>query len=244
MTREKRKIIQKNRMWHYFVDAAVEIIETEGIDKITIRKVADKAGFTSSTVYNYFDELSHLVFFAAMRFTKDYIEDLPNYLDKGSNTIEKWMYSWECFCKYTFERPKIYSLIFINNLGSAPKDLLDHYYEVYKDDLLGLPEEIQLIILEHTIPIRSALFLKLAEENEEIIKTEDIEFISDVTFFIWKGMMTTVLNNRRKYTTEEAINKTLSYIYKSVMLIVDEDKREKINFKPNYKLGERILNNR
>lgn len=240
MTREKRKTIQKNRMWHYFVDAAVEIIETEGIDKITIRKVADRAGFTSSTVYNYFDELSHLVFFAAMRFTKDYIEDLPNYLNQGSNTIEKWLYSWECFCKHTFERPKIYSVIFINNLGSAPKDLLDHYYKAYKDHLVGLPEEIQSIISEHTISTRSTLFLKLAEENEEIIKTEDIEFISDVTLFIWKGMMTTVLNNRRKYTTEEAINKTLSYIHKSVMMTIPEEKREKINFKPNFKPNNNI----
>lgn len=50
-------------MWQYFIEATAAIIEEEGYDHITIRKIADKAGYNSATIYNYFSELSHLTFF-------------------------------------------------------------------------------------------------------------------------------------------------------------------------------------
>src|SRR5699024_90287 len=80
---KKRKEIQTARMWRYFLDAASELIKTKSLHEITIREIADKAGFTSSTVYNYFKDLSHLKFFAVMRFTKTYVQDLPSYMEKG-----------------------------------------------------------------------------------------------------------------------------------------------------------------
>src|SRR5699024_10473074 len=67
---KKRKEIQTARMWRYFLDAASELIKTKSLHEITIREIADKAGFTSSTVYNYFKDLSHLKFFAVMRLQK------------------------------------------------------------------------------------------------------------------------------------------------------------------------------
>jgi AcrR family transcriptional regulator len=227
--RAGRKEIQKERMWRYFIDATVEIIDQEGIENVTIRKVADKAGFTSSTVYNYFQELSHLIFFAAMRFTRDYIKDLPKYMDQGTNTIEKWLYGWVCFCKHSFEKPHIYSVIFINNLGLVPEDLLDHYYKTYRNDLIGLPEQIQSIILEHTLSKRSTLFVQQAV-NEGLIKQKDVEFISETTHLIWMGMMTTVLNNRRTYSIDEANRQTMYYVYESVMKVVPPEKRHEISF--------------
>lgn len=58
---ERKRQLQKKRMMHYFIDAAVQIIDEEGIDGVSIRKVADIAGYNSATLYNYFDDLPHLV---------------------------------------------------------------------------------------------------------------------------------------------------------------------------------------
>ncbi len=46
----------------YFIDATNEIIENEGIESVTIRKVANLAGYNSATIYNYFENLDHLIF--------------------------------------------------------------------------------------------------------------------------------------------------------------------------------------
>lgn len=160
-----RKDIQKERMWHYFINAASETIDEVGISQVRARTVAERAGFTTSTIYNYFREFSHVIFFAAMRYTKPYIEQLPQYMDQGTNTLEKWLYSWECFCKESFKHPQIYSHIFISNLKQVPEDLLDHYYSMYKHELVGLPDQVQSIVLQHTLSTRSSLYIQHAVER-------------------------------------------------------------------------------
>ncbi|WP_085506098.1 TetR/AcrR family transcriptional regulator [Thalassobacillus devorans] len=225
---DNRKKLKKARMWNYFMEAAVEMIEESGIENVTIRKIADRAGFTSSTAYNYFKDLSHLKFFAAMRFTKSYTEELPAYLEKGNNTLEKWLYAWECFCEHSFEQPKIYEVIFIENVGGSAQDLLDHYYDIYADDLIGLPQEIRSIITEHSFSKRSALFIQQAVE-EGLIQEEKVELISDMTLMIWKGMMSTYINERRPLAKDEAVYLTLKYVREILVHAIPEVNREKVD---------------
>ena len=61
MNADEKKQIQKARIIHYFIEAAVKIIDEEGIEGVSIRKVADIAGYNSATLYNYFDDLPHLL---------------------------------------------------------------------------------------------------------------------------------------------------------------------------------------
>ncbi|WP_428911630.1 TetR/AcrR family transcriptional regulator [Niallia sp. Krafla_26] len=226
---KERKGLQRARMWKYFLDAATEIIEEEGIEHMTIRKIADRAGFTASTVYNYFKDLSHLKFFTAMRFTSDYVKELPDYLKLGNNTVERWLYSWECFCKHSFERPEMYSVIFMDNLGSSPQALFDNYYAIHQHDLTGLPEDLQSILMEYDFSKRSAIYIQAAVE-EGFLKEEDVQMIADTTLMIWKGMMNTYMNKRRGYSKEEAIKRTLELVTNCVMNVVEPERRNEINF--------------
>lgn len=226
---ETRKEIQRARMWKYFLDAAVEHIEEKGLHNITVREIADKAGFTSSTVYNYFQDLSHLKFFAVMRYTKAYLQELPMYMDRGENTIDKWLYGWECFCKHAFKQPEIYSLLFIENLGQVPYAIMDQYYRVFANDLVDFSEDIRHIITQHNISKRSSMYIQGAVD-EGIILEEDIEYIADTTMLIWTGMLTDMLNLRRELPYEEAASRAMEYIYKTIMLTVVPDKRSEITY--------------
>ena len=227
---KERKEIQRARMWKYFLDAATEVIEEEGIEKVTICKIADRAGYTASTAYNYFKDLTHLKFFAAMRFTTEYITELPDYLALGDNTIEKWLYSWECFCKHSFRQPEIYSVIFMEDLGILPQELVREYYEVYQTDIMGLPEEIQSIVMEQDFSKRSALYIQSAVD-EGFLNEEDVDFIADLTLMIWKGMMSTYMNRRRSYTEEDVVKRTVQLVKESVMNIVMDRRKDEINYK-------------
>lgn len=226
---ESRKEKQRQRMYRYFIDAATEIVDEEGASNLTVRKIAQRAGYTSSTVYNYFKDLSHLKFFAMIRYTNDYVEELPIYIEKGHSTIEKWLYTWECFCKHSFEKPEVYSILFMENLSVFPKDLLVEYYDIYKDDLVGLPADIKPIIMEQSFSKRSTMYIQTAVD-EGFIQEKDIQYISDVTLMIWKGMMSTHINQRFQLTTEEAMNKTMALVYECVMQAVHPDKRKEINY--------------
>lgn len=227
---KKRKEIQTARMWRYFLDAASELIQEKGLHRITIREIADRAGYTSSTVYNYFHDLSHLKFFAVMRYTTSYFQDLPDYMEKGNNTVEKWLYAWECFCKHSFQLPEIYSLLYIENLGNVPEELVKNYYQTYANELINLSEEVQSIISQHNIATRSSLYIQDAKE-QGFINGEDIEYIADTTMLIWTGMLTNLINLRRNVSKEAAAEQAMDYIYKSIMNTVVPTKRKEVTYK-------------
>lgn len=226
---QRRKEIQTARMWRYFLDAASELIKEKGLREITVREIADRAGYTSSTLYNYFRDLSHVKFFAVMRFTNSYIKDLPGYMERGENTIEKWLYGWECFCKHSFSLPDIYSLLYIENLGAIPEELMESYYQVYANELIDLSDKVQSILTHHRISVRSSIYIQTAVD-EGFIEQDEIEYLADTTMLIWTGMLTNMVNFRSKYSKEEAIERTMSNIYKTIMHTVKREKRKEISY--------------
>lgn len=211
VTALKKREIQINRMVKYFIDATADIIEKEGVENVTIRKIADLAGYNSATIYNYFKEVSHLVFFAAMKFLKVYIEDLSIYMAHGKDPLEKYVLAWECFCKHSFENPMLFNSIFIADLGENPEELMKHYYSLYNSELVDIPEEIKSFMFERNLSTRSRIMLETAAA-QGYIKEEHLDPINDMTILIWQGMFTTILNNRSTSDIEESIRRTMSYI--------------------------------
>lgn len=206
-----RSEIQTERMLNYFIDATAKLIKEEGIKNISIRKIAKEAGYTSSTIYNYFSEVSHLIFFAAMRFVEQYVEDLPKYIARAEDPLEKYLLGWECFCDYSFREPELYHAIFIADLGEHPEELLKHYSSIYQFDTIQLPEELEGILTEQNLSTRSRKVLERYAEKG-VFKKEEIDKLSEITILIWQGMITSLLNNRVTYTAEEASKKTMEYI--------------------------------
>ncbi|MFJ7934614.1 TetR/AcrR family transcriptional regulator [Sporosarcina sp. NPDC096371] len=205
------KKIQMSRMWKYFVDATAEIIDEEGIESVTIRKIADKAGYNSATIYNYFSEISHLIFFASMKFLKPYTVDVTTYMEKGNDPIEKYLLAWDCFCKHSFEKPQIFHAVFIMDLGEFPEKLIQDYYKIYPSDLIAIPGDLKSFIFERNINKRGRSLLDNAL-NEGYIKEENIDAINELTILVWQGMLTNILNNRCAYSMEEAKKITMNYI--------------------------------
>ncbi|MFD1065440.1 TetR/AcrR family transcriptional regulator [Oceanobacillus locisalsi] len=206
------KEIQMQRMWQYFVDATTEIIEQKGIDNVTIREIATKAGYNSATIYNYFQEVSHLIFFAALKYLNKFIDELPEYMEKGDTPLDKYLLSWESFCKHSFEEPEIYNAIFLADLGENPEELLKHYYNVYQSDLYGeVTEDIKTILTDYNLSTRSRNALDQSVQ-EGVLSEEEAAVINERTVLIWQGMLITVLNNRRHLNANAATNKTMQHI--------------------------------
>ncbi|MDR1061462.1 MAG: TetR/AcrR family transcriptional regulator, partial [Clostridiales bacterium] len=72
-----RALRRQQRTVLYFIDAARDIIKKEGTKAATIRSVADLAGYTSATLYNYFDNLNHIIALATMNYLDAYAGETP-----------------------------------------------------------------------------------------------------------------------------------------------------------------------
>lgn len=205
----KKRNIQRKRTMTYFIDAAYEIIKEEGIKKVTIRKVADKAGYNSATIYNYFENLDHLILFAAMRYVKDYTLALPEYLKDAKNALDRFFKVWECFCHFSFKNPEIYYAIFFADLDKDLENYIIDYYKLFPEELGTELNDISTMLLKHNIYERG---MTIIEEcvKEGFIKEEDVETLNEMATLLYEGMLSQVI--RGKIEHDEAVEKTMRYI--------------------------------
>lgn len=182
-----RKTLQKKRIMKYFIDACIEIIETEGVKGVTIRKVADLAGYNSATLYNYFENLDHLLFYASLKYLRNYLIKLKE-LNMPENRLQRFMEIWRCFAEEAFAHPTFFNHIFYMNYDMSFNDAVKQYYEIYPEELANLSENLLPMLTESNLYKRD---LELLEDCVEagLISREDLEPINDMIVMVFHGFI-------------------------------------------------------
>ena len=76
MGRSKYSPEERERIITTFIRAAREIVDLEGVENVSIRKVASLAGFNSATIYLYFKDLDELITLASISYLENYCRTL------------------------------------------------------------------------------------------------------------------------------------------------------------------------
>ena len=102
----------------YFINATIELMEKEGIENLTIRKVAEQAKYNSATLYHYFSNLDELELFASVKCLDEYMQETLIHKAEGKDFQEWYLGQWRCFCRHSFQRPRIYNFLFFSPEGT------------------------------------------------------------------------------------------------------------------------------
>jgi AcrR family transcriptional regulator len=208
---EARAKIKQRRIIKYFIDAANKIIKKEGIKAVTIRKAADLAGYTSATLYNYFDNLQHLVFLATMTYLEEYNAALPQYLKGNANAIERYMMVCRCFAEYSYSDPEVYELLFFSNSSDKLEEYNRQYYELFPEKTVDdWPVPLNKIYSMNNIYSRSYMMLDDCIKDGFLTPENAYDF-NDVNLRIYKTILQDVQNGI--LTKDEAIDMTMKYYY-------------------------------
>ncbi len=215
MIKVDKNDIKKKRTLKIFIDAAAQIIEQEGISGVTIRKVAQIAGYNSATIYNYFDNSTQLISLAAMKFIDEYVHDLPNYIDKADNEMEEFIFIWECFCNHCFKNPEIYYAVFTEDVGSQPDNLIEDYYSLYPEELENIPDVLTEMLTEPDFAKRCQILITPCIQADYFEPKEAAE-VNELIRLIYQGMLSLIINNRIDYSAEEAADHVIKHIKKII----------------------------
>ena len=112
-----RKEIQEQRMKGYFLQAAKEMIKGEGLKSISVRNVADRAGYSYATLYNYFKDLKDLVFLCVKDFQEECRRQVENTSKKAERGLPKIREIVKSYAKFYVQYPGIFELFFIERLN-------------------------------------------------------------------------------------------------------------------------------
>lgn len=113
----KNKEIQEQRMKGYFIQSTKEILKAEGLKSISVRNIAEKAGYSYATLYNYFKDVNDLIFLCVEDFQQECEEFVRNNQVQSKDATENLKSSVTAFAKYFVEYPGIFDLFFIERIG-------------------------------------------------------------------------------------------------------------------------------
>lgn len=199
----------KKRAIYSFVNATEKIMQEEGLSKVTIRKISDLAGYSSATIYSYFDNIDHLILFSSMKFLDEYIRAIPEYIEGSASSLELFKNMWDCFSKYSFQRADVFKTLFFSKLEEGSRDYMKDYYCVYPIEDEGYPEIVQRMLRETDIYKRNAILIQNCLE-EDYISQENMDEINEMTVFIYESILQRVCKG--DLTPEEAEEKMNRYL--------------------------------
>lgn len=167
------KAEQKRQNSIAFINATQQLITSEGLDHISIRKIAEKAGFHNSTLYLYFTDLNQLVMLASMKYFNEYSHSLEIQSQKKLSPIENFLSIWSLFLNTVFKEPYIFNNFFYGKYSDNLKEIMTTYYELFPEERYHFSKEIEEMYFGKNIIERSLNILKpligitdsLTEEN-------------------------------------------------------------------------------
>ncbi len=182
------KEIQEERMRGYFITAAKDLIRGEGLAVVSTRNVAERAGYSYATLYNYFKDIRDLIFSCVEDFMaecRDFVIRHTNGTNAGREGLEAVS---ENYAKFFVQYPGIFTLFFEHKQSAIATGNSD-FSAIY------------------------AFFDSLTERNWEVIRKEkncsdrDVVQAREYHKLAIHGLLLFYLNRRRPMEYKELVQK-------------------------------------
>ena len=155
----EKQTLKNQRVRSYFVQAAKKIILEEGVENVSVRKVADAAGYTFSTIYNYYGNQNELLQDVKADMIKDLVQHMAETRPSKVSDVEDIKKQNRLYVEYFIQNPNVFSFFYSYRLHPVQKepaevpDFSSQYLETYR----GFAE--RGIIRESEIPVLAKTFI-------------------------------------------------------------------------------------
>ncbi len=179
---EQDKDLTKQQNTIRFIEAAQELINTEGLKKTSIRKIAEKAGFHNSTIYLYFGDADELILLASLKHFNGYSTALAQQNHKNMTAYENFLSIWKFFSDSAFEKPEIFYNFFFGKHSDNLTKIFERYYDLFPEEKAVYRQDIQSMYFGKDIHERCYLILKpLLKEDNIRLTEENLNLVNDIT---------------------------------------------------------------
>ena len=194
--------IKKRRVMMYFIEATQELILNEGIENLSIKKIADTAGYNTATIYNYFEDLEELILYSSIDYLKIYLKDLKSEIKSNMKAIEMYETIYKVFVHHSFEKPEIFHTLFFGKYSYKLEKIIKKYYEIFPDDITGQTDITKSVLVEGNIHNRDLPVIKQMIKEGSILE-EEAPYIMEAIVRIHQSYLENILQQREKISLEE-----------------------------------------
>lgn len=160
--------LRRKRIMTYFIEATEKLIRLDGIDGLSIRKIANEAGYNSATIYNYFNDLEELALFGSVCYLREYVAMLDHSLTEDMRAIDQYRTIYRCFNHCAFRFPDIYHNMFFGKYSNKLGAVLHLYYcELFPSELDHFSERMKEMLVSGNMWERDRITIdKMVQEGD------------------------------------------------------------------------------
>lgn len=199
-----------------YILRAIDIIERDGIEKLSIRKLAKELKCSTASLYRYFSGLNELVYFSEIRKLKNYIRSLKESEEIWENVWDIYVGVWYCYAMEAFRNPISYNLLFLAKKDFVLKEAINEYYNMFPEDILLSSDIFQAMLKNPDFMGRDYEVCKVCMKENAITK-ENAIILNRMVCMIYIGYFKTFMD---KGTPEDKIDEFIWNMIEDVEKIV------------------------
>jgi AcrR family transcriptional regulator len=159
-----KRAIQRERTRRYFIDAAKEIVKSQGLEQVSARNVADLAGYSYATIYNYFNDINDLLWHVTVDLLREMGQALNQIQLQGDDPVEWLKQGYRAYIRYYLEYPAVFRFLFHSQIGQPTPEVM----AILQSNLVGTPQEQVLqecvsrgLMVVEDIPVVASMLVNL-----------------------------------------------------------------------------------
>ncbi len=171
-----------------YVLIAIRILEEEGIDALSVRRVADEVGCTCAVLYRHFENKRDLLMVAAVKFLQPYIKrNMIDWNRDDLNFIQKNLKDWKTFIDDAFWNKPYYELFFSDPREDNLYEYMLEYYRLFPSEMVRFDGFTGTVILNTNVQDRELICLRRAA-NKGFITMENADLLSRLDSAVFDGI--------------------------------------------------------
>ncbi len=191
---DNKQILKKERVKTYFYEATKDMIIIDGVESVSVRKVADKAGYSYATLYNYFEDINELLWEVKLIMISELVE-LKQTIEENKSIKEGLKSLFGTYIRYFLEFPNIYKFFYFYKVTQPIKNSDNHKIEPDYEAMMRAV--LNGFVLDGTL------------------KDKDLEVVGKTLIYSLHGILTLYFSGNGGITEESVyneLNKIIDYL--------------------------------
>ncbi len=117
----RNKRSQEKQMRGYFIEAAKQILKGKGIDSLSDRNIANQAGYSYDTFYNYFNDITDIINECINDFANECEEYILEHTKHLANGPEKLRATIKAYVSYFLDYPNVFDVFFLEKINQTER---------------------------------------------------------------------------------------------------------------------------
>jgi len=194
-----------------YISKAYEILEQEGVEAITIRRLADELSCNSANLYRYFHGLDELILYASLKYLRAYINEVRDIYQQVTDSLTLHFTVWECFARYTYSNPEIFNNLFWGKYSHQLESIIQDYYEIFPDEMAGMDSYMSDVLRSGDFDYRDYLMVSRCVDAG-LFTEQQAKFLNTVTMNLYRGYLKDLLDHPQHRDPEAAKESFISCI--------------------------------